>query len=84
MLIIDAETFRFRHHEAVSELMSRARALTLDPSDYARLAGLDGAFDDGIPGRRGRSPSSASGRGRSCTWPLTAISAGTPLGSPGP
>jgi len=42
--------FELGHHEAVSELMARARALTLDPSDYARLAGLDGAFDDGIPG----------------------------------
>jgi hypothetical protein len=30
--------------------MAQARALTLDPSDYARLAGLEGAFDDGIPG----------------------------------
>ena len=42
--------FELGHHEAVSELMAQARALALDPSDYARLAGLDGAFDDGIPG----------------------------------
>ncbi len=42
--------FELGHHEAVSELMSQARALTLDPADHARLAGLDGAFDDGIPG----------------------------------
>ena len=42
--------FELGHHETVAELMSQARALTLDPSDYARLAGLEGAFDDGIPG----------------------------------
>jgi AAA ATPase domain len=42
--------FELGHHETVSELMSQARTLTLDPSDYARLAGLEGAFDDGIPG----------------------------------
>lgn len=42
--------FELGHHQTVSELMSLARALTLDPSDYARLAGLEGAFDDGIPG----------------------------------
>ena len=43
-------SFELGRHETVSELMSEARALTLDPSDYARLAGLEGAFDDGIPG----------------------------------
>jgi hypothetical protein len=42
--------FELGRHETVSELMSEARTLTLDPSDYARLAGLEGAFDDGIPG----------------------------------
>jgi DNA-binding CsgD family transcriptional regulator len=42
--------FELGHHEAVAELMSQARALTLDPSDRARLAGLEGAFDDGIAG----------------------------------
>jgi DNA-binding CsgD family transcriptional regulator len=43
-------SFELGRHEAVAELMSQARTLTLDPSDYARLAGLEGAFDDGIPG----------------------------------
>jgi DNA-binding NarL/FixJ family response regulator len=42
--------FELGHHETVSELMSQARTLTLDPPDYARLAGLEGVFDDGIPG----------------------------------
>ena len=42
--------FELGRHETVSELMSEARTLRLDPSDYARLAGLEGAFDDGIPG----------------------------------
>jgi DNA-binding CsgD family transcriptional regulator len=42
--------FELGRHETVSELMAEARALRLDPSDYARLAGLEGAFDDGIPG----------------------------------
>jgi DNA-binding CsgD family transcriptional regulator len=42
--------FELGRHDTVSELMAQARALTLDPSDYARLAGLEGAFDDGIPG----------------------------------
>ncbi len=42
--------FELGHHETVSELMSQARILALDPPDYARLAGLEGAFDDGIPG----------------------------------
>jgi DNA-binding CsgD family transcriptional regulator len=43
-------SFELGRQETVSELMSQARALTLDPSDYARLAGLEGAFNDGIPG----------------------------------
>jgi DNA-binding NarL/FixJ family response regulator len=43
-------SFELGHHEAVAELMSEARSLTLDSSDYARLARLEGAFDDGIPG----------------------------------
>ncbi len=42
--------FELGRHETVTELMSQARALKLEPSDYARLAGLEGAFDDGIPG----------------------------------
>ena len=42
--------FELGHHQSVAELMARARALTLDPADYARLAGLEGAFDDGVPG----------------------------------
>jgi DNA-binding CsgD family transcriptional regulator len=42
--------FELGHHETVSGLMSHARLLTLDPADYARLAGLEGVFDDGIPG----------------------------------
>jgi DNA-binding NarL/FixJ family response regulator len=42
--------FELGHYDTVSELMSQARTLTLDPSDYARLAGLEGVFDDGIPG----------------------------------
>lgn len=46
--------FELGRHETVSELMSQARTLTLDPSDYARLAGLEGAFDDGIPGDEDR------------------------------
>jgi DNA-binding CsgD family transcriptional regulator len=43
-------SFELGHPAAVAELVSQARALKLDPSDYARIAGLDGAFDDGIPG----------------------------------
>jgi DNA-binding NarL/FixJ family response regulator/tetratricopeptide (TPR) repeat protein len=43
-------SFELGRHETVAELMSEARTLALDPSDYARLAGLEGAFDDGIPG----------------------------------
>ncbi len=42
--------FELGRHETVAELMSQARAFRLEPSDYARLAGLEGAFDDGIPG----------------------------------
>jgi DNA-binding NarL/FixJ family response regulator len=50
-LLLAAElAFELGHHETVSELLSQARTLALDPSDYARLAGLEGAFDDGIPG----------------------------------
>ena len=42
--------FELGRPETVSELMGHARALPLEPADYARLAGLEGAFDDGIPG----------------------------------
>jgi DNA-binding NarL/FixJ family response regulator len=42
--------FELGHHETVAQLMSQARTLRLDPSDYARLLRLEGAFDDGIPG----------------------------------
>jgi len=42
--------FELGRAEAVKELMARARDLPLDPPDYARLAGLEGAFDDGVPG----------------------------------
>ena len=38
------------HREVVAELTARARMITLDPTDYARLVGIDGAFDGGIPG----------------------------------
>lgn len=43
-------SFELGRHESVAELMAEARTLSLDPSDNARLAGLEGAFDDGIPG----------------------------------
>lgn len=33
--------------------MAQARGLALDPPDYARLAGLESAFDDGVPGDEG-------------------------------
>ena len=50
-LLLAAElAFELGRHETVAELMAQARALTLDPADYARLAGLEGAFNDGIPG----------------------------------
>jgi hypothetical protein len=50
-LLLAAElAFELGRHGTISELMSEARVLSLDPSDYARLAGLEGAFDDGIPG----------------------------------
>jgi DNA-binding CsgD family transcriptional regulator len=50
-LLLAAElAFELGRHETVAELMSQARTCTLEPSDYARLAGLEGAFDDGIPG----------------------------------
>jgi len=42
--------FELGHHETVAELMAQARTLTLDSADSARLAGLEGAFDDGVPG----------------------------------
>jgi DNA-binding CsgD family transcriptional regulator len=42
--------FEVGHHQAVAELTAQAGALSLDPADDARLAGLEGAFDDGIPG----------------------------------
>ena len=50
-LLLAAElAFELGHHETVSALLGRARVLGLDPADYARLAGLEGAFDDGVPG----------------------------------
>jgi len=42
--------FELGRQGTVSELMAEARRLSLDPSDYARLARLEGAFDDGMPG----------------------------------
>jgi DNA-binding CsgD family transcriptional regulator len=42
--------FELGRAELVNELMARARDLPLDPPDYAWLAGLEGAFDDGVPG----------------------------------
>lgn len=50
-LLLAAEyAFELGRHGSVAELMSEARNLLLDPSDYARLAGLEGAFNDGVPG----------------------------------
>ena len=50
-LLMAAEiAFELGRHGTVGELMGTARSLSLDPSDYARLAGLEGAFDDGVPG----------------------------------
>jgi DNA-binding CsgD family transcriptional regulator len=42
--------FELGQQETVAELMAQARTLALGPADYARLAGLEGAFDDGVPG----------------------------------
>jgi predicted ATPase len=42
--------FELGRAETVHELMAEARDLALDPPDYARLAGLEAAFDDGVPG----------------------------------
>jgi DNA-binding CsgD family transcriptional regulator len=42
--------FELGRAASVHALMARARALPLDQSDAARLAGLEGAFDDGVPG----------------------------------
>jgi DNA-binding CsgD family transcriptional regulator len=42
--------FQLGRADAVHELMAAARALPLDAPTYARLAGLEGAFDDGVPG----------------------------------
>jgi hypothetical protein len=42
--------FELGRAESVLELMAQARDLALDPPDYARLAGLEGAFDYGVPG----------------------------------
>ena len=42
--------FELGRAETVHELMAEARGLALDPPDYARLAGLEAAFDDGVPG----------------------------------
>jgi AAA ATPase domain len=68
-LLLAAElAFELGHHETVAELMSQARSLTLEPADYARLAGLEGAFDDGIPGDAdhvGRLVEAAAKAGRS-------------------
>lgn len=45
--------FELGRPEPVNHLMEQARALPLEPPDYARLAGLEGAFDDGVPGDEG-------------------------------
>ncbi len=42
--------FQLGRADSVHELMAAARALPLDAPTYARLAGLEGAFDDGVPG----------------------------------
>jgi len=42
--------FELGRASAVRELTAQARALPLDQVDFARLAGLEGAFDDGVPG----------------------------------
>lgn len=42
--------FELGRADSVHELMAAARALPLDAPAYARLAGLEGAFDDGVPG----------------------------------
>ncbi len=50
-LLLAAElAFELGRHSAVGELVAEARTLALDRPDRARLAGLEGAFDDGIPG----------------------------------
>ena len=45
--------FELGRHESVNHLMAEARTLPLEPPDYARLAGLEGVFDDGVPGDEG-------------------------------
>jgi hypothetical protein len=61
--------FELGRAESVHQLMEAARVLPLEPPDYARLAGLEGAFDDGVPGDAGnvlrlvRSASRARGGG---------------------
>lgn len=42
--------FELGRADSVHELMAAARALPLDAPAFARLAGLEGAFDDGVPG----------------------------------
>jgi hypothetical protein len=42
--------FELGRASSVRQLMTQARILPLDSPDFARLAGLDGAFDDGVPG----------------------------------
>jgi DNA-binding CsgD family transcriptional regulator len=42
--------FELGQHESANHLVARARALPLELPDYARLAGLEGAFDDGVLG----------------------------------
>jgi len=42
--------FELGRGESVHQLIGEARILALDPPDCARLAGLEGAFDDGVPG----------------------------------
>jgi DNA-binding CsgD family transcriptional regulator len=42
--------FELGRHQMVGDLMSQARATPLSPADYARLAGLEGVFDEGIGG----------------------------------
>jgi DNA-binding CsgD family transcriptional regulator len=46
-------SFEIGDHQSVAELTAQARVLPLQASDAARLAGLDSAFDDGVPGDAG-------------------------------
>ena len=43
-------SFELGDAAGVKQLSADARELPLDDVDHARLAGLDGAFDDGVPG----------------------------------